>query len=175
VVEYVKKAQRGDRDAFIKLIESKKSQMYKTALMQLNSSTDALDAVQESILIAFERIYTLKEPEHFNTWLIRILLNQCHDIQRERKKVIPIEEVYEGKDNENYCKDFEKIELKEMMKSLDGIYRTVLDLRYNEDMKVEDIARTLEIPAGTVKSRINKALKLLRRQFEDVMKGGEKL
>lgn len=172
MIECVRKAQQGDREAFIELIENKKAQMYKTALLQLKSSADALDAVQETILIAFERIYTLRKPELFNTWLIRILLNQCHDIQRERKKVIAIDEFYESNDRGTCCSEFDKVELKEMVQSLENIYRTVIDLRYNEDMKVDDIARVLDIPPGTVKSRINKALKLLKSQFEDVKKEG---
>lgn len=171
MIECVRKAQQGDREAFIEIIENKKTQMYKTALMQLNSSSDALDAIQETILIAFERIYTLRKPELFNTWLIRILLNQCHDIQRERKKVITVEEFYENSKS-TCCSEFDKLELKEMVQSLEDIYKTVIDLRYNEDMKIEDIARVLDIPSGTVKSRINKALKLLRSQFEDVEKEG---
>jgi RNA polymerase sigma-70 factor, ECF subfamily len=172
VVEYVKRAQKGDRNAFIKLIENKKAQLYKTALMQLNNNADALDAVQDTILTAFERVYTLKEAEHFNTWLVRILLNKCHDIQRARKRVVAIEEFCETTDSSKYCNEFESIEMREMLNSLDEVYRTVLDLRYNQDMKVEDIARVLDIPSGTVKSRINKALKLLKSQFDYVKKEG---
>jgi RNA polymerase sigma-70 factor, ECF subfamily len=172
VVDYVKKAQKGDRDAFVKLIENKKAQLYKTALIHLGNNSDALDAVQDTILTAFERIYTLKDVEHFNTWLVRILLNKCHDIQRSRKKVVALEDFYKADSNSEYYDEFKTIEVKEMLKSLDEIYRTVLDLRYNQDMKVEDIARVLDIPSGTVKSRINKALKLLRSQFDVAEKEG---
>jgi RNA polymerase sigma-70 factor (ECF subfamily) len=68
-----------------------KPQMYRTALMQLRNEHDALDAVQETLIKAFQNIKSLKQNRFFKSWIIRILINECHNIQRYKKKIIPME------------------------------------------------------------------------------------
>ena len=65
--------------------------LYRMCYMQLRTSADREDAVQEAIFKAWEKRGTLRKEEFFNSWLIRILLNVCHDIQKRQKRVTPVE------------------------------------------------------------------------------------
>ena len=162
----VDKAAHGDRNAFIKLIEPRKEQIYKTAFVQLSNEQDAMDAVQETILKAFERIHTLRNGHYFYTWLIRILLNECHNIQRRNKKVVFIDSRKIEDALDKKCMDSYPAEYEDMLKNLGEIHRTVIDLRYNQDLSISQIAEVLDIPEGTVKSRLNKAIKKLRVEID---------
>ena len=93
----VRQAQRGDAQAFVELIEENKQTMYNVAVGILRNDSDAADAIQESILTCYERMTELKKPQYFKTWLLRILINNCNQMLRERKKVIGIEHIMEQK------------------------------------------------------------------------------
>ena len=71
----VKRAQRGDDQAFVELIEENKQAMYKVAIGILKNDSDAADAIQESILTCYEKLKELKKAQYFKTWLLRILIN----------------------------------------------------------------------------------------------------
>ena len=90
----VKRAQRGDDQAFVELIEENKQAMYKVAVGILKNDFDAADAIQESILTCYEKLKELKKAQYFKTWLLRILINNCNQMLREQKKVVGIEEYY---------------------------------------------------------------------------------
>ena len=84
----VKRAQRGDDQAFVELIEENKQAMYKVAIGILKNDSDAADAIQESILTCYEKLKELKKAQYFKTWLLRILINNCNQMLREQKKVV---------------------------------------------------------------------------------------
>ena len=89
----IKRAQRRDADAFTELMQSQMQNMYKTAWAMLRNDEDAADAISDTILVCWEKLEQLKQAEFFRTWMTRILINQCNDILRQRKKVYPVEEV----------------------------------------------------------------------------------
>lgn len=161
----VERAKRGDKASFVKLIEMINSQAYKTAYIQLGDPEDVKDAMQETIFKAYERIYTLTKNEFFKTWFIRILLNECHNIQRKKSKIISLtqKQIHNQKyENRDSC---QIVEMKDLINDLSSIHKIVIDLRYNHNFKINEIAQMLEIPEGTVKSRLNKALKILRKEI----------
>ena len=82
----VKKAKKGDTDAFAQLIRMNAQSMYKVAWAYLKNEEDAADAIQETILICYEKLGTLKKSKYFKTWLIRILMNQCNDLLKTRRR-----------------------------------------------------------------------------------------
>ena len=82
----VRKAQRGDPEAFVSLIEENKSSLYRVAKGFFQSEDDIADAISETVLSAYEHIGDLKRSEYFRTWLIRILINCCNGMLRERKR-----------------------------------------------------------------------------------------
>lgn len=165
LTELVEKAKAGNKNAFMDLIDTMKLQLYKTALVKLENEQDALDAVQEALYKAFSNIKNLRENRFFKTWLIRILINECYNIQQYKHRVVSLDNsLYQPEgQHENNC--VETMDIQILTNKLDSIYKDIIDLRYNQDLKVEDIAIVLDIPVGTVKSRLNRAHKLLRDQL----------
>ena len=94
----VKRAQRGDDQAFVELIEENKQAMYKVAVGILKNDFDAADAIQQSILTCYEKLKELEKAQYFKTWLLRILINNCNQMLREQKKVVGIEDYYGAED-----------------------------------------------------------------------------
>ena len=78
MIQLVKRSISGDADAFLELMEKNSLAMYKVARGILDNDEDAADAMQDTILTCFEKIHTLKNPEYFKTWMIRILINECN-------------------------------------------------------------------------------------------------
>ncbi len=165
LTELVEKAKAGNKNAFMELVDTMKVQLYKTALVRLGNEQDALDAVQEALYKAFSNIRKLRENQFFKTWLIRILLNECNNIEQYKRKVIPLDsEINHSEQHDEYDSD-ESMDIQNLTNRLEAIYKEVIDLRYNHDLKFEDIASVLDIPIGTVKSRLNRAHKLLKEQL----------
>ena len=149
----VRQAQRGDDQAFVELIEENKQTMYKVAVGILRNDSDAADAIQESILTCYERMTELKKPQYFKTWLLRILINNCNQMLRERKKVIGIEQYYGTEDGKGKNGE-EKIaappeaettneDFLELLDQMEQQYRVVLILYYVEEMSIREISQTL--------------------------------
>lgn len=88
-------AKKGDREAFISLMESNKISMYRVAKSILHNECDIEDAMQNTIILAYEKIYKLKKNDYFKTWLIRILINECNKVHKKNKKTISLEKVKE--------------------------------------------------------------------------------
>ncbi|MED0959751.1 RNA polymerase sigma factor [Bacillus paramycoides] len=156
-------AKKGNHEAFMALIHTEKVKMYRIAKAMLHDETNIEDAMQATILKAYENIKKLKKEEFFQTWLIRILINECNNIIRSYKKVIVIEDY----DSNMVAFDrYEDIDLCNAIQSLTEELRAVTVLYYYEDMNQESIAALLEIPKGTVKSRLSRA----REQLEERLK-----
>ncbi|EJS58317.1 RNA polymerase subunit sigma-24 [Bacillus cereus] len=156
-------AKKGNHEAFMTLIHTEKVKMYRIAKAMLRDETNIEDAMQATILKAYENIKKLRKEEFFQTWLIRILINECNNIIRSYKKVIVIEDY----DSNMVAFDrYEDIDLCNAIQSLTEELRAVTVLYYYEDMNQESIATLLEIPKGTVKSRLSRA----REQLEERLK-----
>ena len=86
----VKRAKKGDAEAFITLIEENKQSMYKVAKGFLRNEEDIADAMAQTVLDCYEKIGTLKQSSYFKTWMIRILINNCKDMIRKRKEPLSV-------------------------------------------------------------------------------------
>ena len=149
----VKRAQRRDADAFTELMQSQMQNMYKTAWAMLRNNEDAADAISDTILVCWEQLGQLKQAEFFRTWMTRILINQCNDILRQRKKVYPVEEVRE---TARPSDEYENIEWMEMLNGLDEKYRMVMILYYVNGLKTTEISDILHMPVSTVRTRLSR-------------------
>ncbi|MCM1253387.1 MAG: sigma-70 family RNA polymerase sigma factor [Clostridium sp.] len=159
----IKRAKKQDADAFTKLMQSQMQAMYKTARAMLHHDEDAADAISETILICWEKLEQLRKPEFFKTWMTRILINECNDILRQRKRSCPAEEVGEAvgaaavsgsADAYDTVSDYETVEWLETLKGLDEKYRLVIILYYVNQFNTEEIASLLHMPASTVRTRL---------------------
>ena len=157
----VDRAKHGDQEALLELISAQRSDYYKLAYVFTKNREDALDALEDMIVILYESIGRLKKDEAFFSWSKTILVNCCKKILRQRKKVVSLdnrpEEVYE----DTYQTD-ELGLLETHLTRLSEKHQEVLRLRYFLDLDYQTIANILKIPVGTVKSRISNGLKKLQ-------------
>lgn len=84
----VLQAKKHDKEAFVKLVENYQVSMYKTAIAILQNDEDAADAIQETILICWEKIGSLRNAKFFKTWMTRILIHRCYAIYNENKRTV---------------------------------------------------------------------------------------
>lgn len=147
-------------EAFTKAINEMVQTLYRVSCSQLSIEADREDAVQETLRRAWEKRASLKNDHHLQTWVIRILINVCHDIQRERQRLIPTEKISEPVIHA----PTDTVDLRNCLFQLDERERIPIMLHYIEGYEVREIAAILRIPQGTVKSRLNRG----RRQLKDI-------
>ena len=168
----VKKAIKGDVDAYGKLIECYQEYLYKTAWLYVRDEDFALDVVQESILKGFGQIKTLKKPEYFKTWMTRILINSARDIYRNNRKLLffgePEQQVHIGKNAEKTETEIEeRMDLYDAIERLSECYRSVVILKYFSDMKLAEISEVLQIPEGSVSAYLTRAKQELKKYLRE--------
>jgi len=157
---YVKKAQRHDKDAFIQLMQFYRKDMYRTAIAILMNEEDAADALQDTILSCWEKLYTLRKPEFFKTWMTRILINHCYDIMRDNA----VYENIETYEEPSKCDEY-NLELKEAYACVDERYRLPMELYYHQGFKMREIAKILSLPVNTVKTWVARGRKELEAYY----------
>lgn len=166
----VKKAKRGDAEAFITLIEENKQGMYKVARGFLRSEEDVADAMAETVLNCYEKIVTLKDNAYFKTWMIRILINNCKDILQKQRRDVPVEDIPEAWE-ERHTGDIR--EFRELIEPLGEQDRSIFTLYYVYGMKVKEIAADMGMKESTVLSRLKRGREALRDGMESSqVKGG---
>lgn len=163
-IKEVKKAMKGNSSSFEKLILTHKLTMYRVSRMILSRDEDCADAMQEAIMKAFQNIHTFREPRYFKTWLIRILLNECHQIHRKRKNLISIDDLAEPLSKENA---YEKVEIEQLLDMLPSEDKQLLKLFYMEDLSIHDVALILDIPENTVKTKLRRAREKMKKKLAD--------
>ncbi len=158
----VKKAKMGDPDAFTELMQSQMQNMYKAARSILHNDEDVADAVSETILACWEKMWQLKEETYFRTWMTRILINKCKDILRKQRNIMLMEEVPEVSSRDS---EYENVEWEEALDSLSEKYRLVMILYYVEGFKTGEISEILAMPESTVRSRLARGRQQLVKEF----------
>lgn len=160
--KWVRKAQNGDKDAFVRLMEENQLAMYRTAKAILHNESDVEDAVQEAVCRAFYMICTIKQPKYFKTWLTRVVINCCYDLLRQQKGLIPLELLPE----EGRTEDMDlPLDVRRTLQSLGENDRLVLTLFYLNDMPVKEIAKLLSITEGAAKMRLSHGRKKFRETY----------
>jgi RNA polymerase sigma-70 factor, ECF subfamily len=167
-IKLVKKAIRGNKSSFTQLIQHHEEMLYRVSYSVLRSDSDCADAIQETILKAYDKIHTLKEPKYFKTWLTRILLNNCYDQLRDRQRVIPMEWL---KESQGIDKGYEKIEVQEFVNMLGEESRTAIILFYFEGFSIREIAELLDCPESTVKTRLHRGRIQLEKKMTESREG----
>jgi RNA polymerase sigma-70 factor, ECF subfamily len=184
-MQLLKKAKKGDVSAFEILIEGHQKKIYNIALNFSKNHDDALELSQEAFLKAFRNIKNFKEDSLFSTWLYRITTNLCTDHYRKKNNekltylsdesqndagaAIKKPELYSNfRDPES---SYLQKELRELILSLlDKITlesKTIIVLRDIHQFNYQEISKILDIPLGTVKSRLNSSRKALRKILEE--------
>lgn len=151
-----------DQKTFATRLEPLRMRLYKTALLYLDNESQAVDAVDEAVYKGLRSCRSLRQPEYFETWLTRILINVCYDQLRRQKRFVPLEEL-----SETAVEDFDALPLKEALRRLPKELRDVVILRFFADCTLAETADILGIPPGTAATRQRKALQLLRLELRE--------
>jgi len=159
LVNDIKKGQLQD---LVQWIHGNKDKLYKISWSYLYNHADIEDVFQDTLIKVYENIDTLKNPNYFETWYISILINECRKRLRHRKKEVLQESI---DFDEHYIDEYNFFQ---DLNSLDEIYKVVIVLKYISGYSQEEIASILDIPIGTVKSRIYRGIRELRKLVKEV-------
>ncbi|WP_047151380.1 RNA polymerase sigma factor [Aneurinibacillus tyrosinisolvens] len=175
--ELIRSAQEGDRDSLVRLLELIEPSVYRTAYYVLGNEHDALDASQEALIRIYTKITTYQEKAKFSTWVQRIVTNVCIDKFRKKKETVSIDQ-YELtlRDLQNVEQEVVKsgvaAEVREAINQLSEHQRTVITLRYLQDLSYGEIAEVMNMPLNTVKSYLYRARQQLQELLKEYQKGG---
>ena len=145
---------------FIRRARACERRLYRVARTMLPREADCEDAVQEALLRAWDRLHTLREEAYFETWLIRILINQCKTFYRRRspEPTELTEDIPQPQPGETPLLD--------ALMTLPQKPRVALELHYIEGYSVKETARILNVPEGTLKWRLSRGRALLKQAIE---------
>ena len=161
-------AQGGDAEAFHRLVEARKGELYKVAYCYARNKEDALDLVSETVYKAFISISKLKQPQYFNTWLTRILINTALNYLKKAERTVPLETDVSPAYREGTAADeVDRLDLLAALEKLEGPLKTVVILKYFQDLPLTGVAQVMGCPVGTAKSYLHRALKILRLEMKE--------
>ena len=169
-MQIIIRAQSGDREAFAILFEQYKNLVYKTAYLMLGESAEAEDALQEIFLQVYKSLSGFDPSKAaFTTWLYRVTFNYCLNHRRKKRPfTLPLEDMSLALTSEFPGSQLADEEiLQQAIGKLTDRQRAVVILRYFWDLPYAEIAQILDVPLGTVKSRIDLALKTLRKVLKE--------
>lgn len=181
--ELLKKCRQGDRDAFNILVQTYQRQVINLAYGMLSNTEDATDAAQEVFIKIYRNIDRFEGKSSLSTWIYRITSNVCKDFLRKRTRTIQSISIYESSEDDDdrpmEIKDSsptpqEHMEItetqREVRKALDELpeeYKSVIVMYDLEGLSYDEISNVLQCPVGTIKSRLNRARKALKKNLSE--------
>ena len=165
----VDRAMRGDREAFGLLVNATSDRMYAIATRILRDADLAEDALQSSLITAWRELPRLRDPDRFEAWIRRLLVHACYAEARRRRqwagnvRVLPVDGPAAGDDMLSVA---DRDALDRAFRRLTVEQRAVFVLHHHIGLPLVEIADTLGIPAGTARSRLHYATRLLREAIE---------
>ena len=166
----IARAGQGDQEAFCQLVERYQGAVFNLAYRMLGGAEEAEDAAQEIFVRLYRQLARYDPERKFSTWVLAIATNYCIDqLRRRRMQFVPLENIIpwarardagpEGEALDREAHD----EVQLLLRRLPEKYRTVLVLRYWEDLSCAEIGNVLNVPEGTVKTQLHRARKALGR------------
>ena len=170
--ELVERAIGGDHDAFTILVDGSVDRLYALATLILRDSDRAQDAVQDALVAAWKDVRALRDPDAWDAWVHRMTVWACYRVaKKERRRslvelhVVPDLEPSTSFDAAAALADRDLVERE--LNDLPLDHRAVIALRFYLDLSVPQVAEVLDIPIGTVKSRLSRAIGVLRESMEE--------
>ncbi|KAA8995289.1 RNA polymerase sigma factor SigW [Paenibacillus spiritus] len=173
-------ALKGDQSAFAEIVELYKDRIYHLGYRMLNNRHEAEDIVQETFLRVYRNLDRYDEKQKFSTWIYRIATNLCIDRLRKRKPSfsldaeLPDQEGLDGYSlipSDNVTPESELLlsetqqMIHEAIDSLPVKYRSVMILRYLQDLSLQEISEVLDMPVTTIKTRVHRGREFLRQKL----------
>lgn len=150
------------KQEFSSRVMAMEKSLYYTAKSILKNAADSQDAVQSAVLMAYEKLHSLRRPEYFETWLMRILINECYKQTRSRRYHEDIETLCECSAAESAT---EMSELVMVIDSLDVKLRLPFVMFYSLGYSVKEISGILRITQSNVKTRLHRAREALKNRL----------
>ena len=166
--DLVRRAQRGDEEAFAALVPGMTDRLLGIAYRILRDPDAAEDATQQALLIAWRKLPSLREPDRFDAWIYRLLVNACYaEVARRRTQVMPLRLLSaDAAVADSTRQSVERDRLERGFSRLSVAHRTIVVLRVHAGLSFEEIAEMVDIPIGTARSRLHYALRTLRTAIE---------
>ncbi|HEY4554073.1 MAG TPA: RNA polymerase sigma factor SigW [Bacillaceae bacterium] len=183
VRDRVKQVLKGDQDAFGEIVELYKDKIFQLCYRMLGNRHEAEDIAQEAFVRAYVNIHSFNLSKKFSTWLYRIATNLCIDRIRKKKPDYYLDAEVTGTDGltmysqiaaegKSPDAEVETMELQATVQReilrLPDKYRSVIVLKYIDDLSLNEISEVLELPLGTVKTRIHRGREALRKQLHNM-------
>ncbi len=170
MIENVKKASMGDKEAFTELINYMKVDLYKIARCKLNNEDDICDAIQNTMISAYKSIIHIKNYEYFKTWIIRILINECNKIylSKENRNISydnDEQNFYIGTDDSEINEVESKMTFDSIISVLPEEDREIMILFYNNDYSTKEISKIINKNENTIKTKIRRSKEKIREVF----------
>ena len=172
-------ARQGDRDAFGILVERYQDRIFNALLRVLGSRDDALDVVQDAMVQAFVKLDSFRGDAKFSTWLYRIAMNLALSYRRRHRPSVSVEELKQRVGEEpaselpapdkNLMDQERAATVQQALAALEVQHCQILVLREMENCSYADIAQILELPVGTVRSRLFRARMQLKEKLLELM------
>ncbi|MCP3742619.1 RNA polymerase sigma factor SigW [Rossellomorea sp. BNER] len=176
----IKQVIKGDQSAFAEIVEIYKDKVFQICFRMLGNRHEAEDISQEAFIRAYVNIETFNQNRKFSTWLYRIATNLCIDRIRKKKPDYYLDAEVSGTEGLTMYSQVaadvqlpeDKVEEMELQESiqfeiskLPDKYRSVIVLKYIEELSLQEISEILDLPLGTVKTRIHRGREALRKQL----------
>ena len=168
-VDLVVRARDGDRAAFEELAASVYDRLHQIAFRVLRDRALAEDAVQQAVVSIWRNLPQLREPDRFDAWSYRLLINACYTEGRHQKRRLPSisgSRIREPRTGDSYHAVIDRDQLERAFEHLSVEHRSVIVLHHYLDMPVQTVAEALDVPVGTVNSRLHRALERMRMALE---------
>ncbi|MDY0407132.1 RNA polymerase sigma factor SigW [Virgibacillus sp. 179-BFC.A HS] len=181
--EKIKQVKKGDQSAFEEIVAFFQNKIYQHCYRMLGNAHEAEDIAQEAFIRAYVNIHSYDEKRKFSTWLFRIATNLTIDRLRKRKPDYYLDAQVKGTDGLNMYSQLaaderlpeEQVQDMELQSwisqeiaKLPAKYRSIIMLRYLEEFSLQEISDILDIPLGTVKTRIHRGREALRKKLRHV-------
>lgn len=167
----VERARDGDHDAFSELARAAVVRLDRAARLILRDPELARDAVQDALIRAWRDLPGLREPDLFDAWLHRLTVNACLDLARRRRRrpiEVELSPIHHPAIADASVTIARRDLVEDVLRSLDADGRAIVVLHYYLGMSLTEVAATLRVPAGTVKSRLHRALGEMRVALDTV-------
>lgn len=181
--DLLQECKKGNRDAFNILVQTYQNKVFNMAYSMLSNYDDANDAAQEVFLKVYRNINKFEGKSSLSTWVYRICVNVCNDMLRKRTRSVPVISLFSaGKNDTDEEKPLEikddtptpeekmemtetQLEVRRALDELSNEFKTVITLYDLEGLSYDEISEVLKCPVGTIKSRLNRARKALKKNL----------
>lgn len=171
--DIIEKVQRGDEEAFRELTQLIGNDLYRVARTRLKDIDDINDAIQNTMIYTYRHIKKIKNIESFKSWMLHILINECNKIYNKNKRNNNLfSKLAVNSEKRLYDNSIQvvqdKMNFEALIEKLNYEEKLVITLHYNSQLSCSQIAKILNMSTNTIKSRLTRGVKKLKKFYEEV-------